>query len=557
MCVIGNPPYSVSSNNKSAWIEKLTADYKKDLNERNIQPLSDDYIKFIRFGQHFIDKNGEGILAYISNNSFIDGIIHRQMRKHLLESFDVIYVLDLHGNAQKKEVDLDGSADQNVFDIMQGVSINIFIKTGNKKKNELAKVKHLDLRGKRIFKYDFLTENSLKSLEWNDLQPNEPNFFFVKKDFDESGMYEKGFKMDELFGVNNTGLNTEFDEMVVQNDFKTATNILKELKELTPEDFKTLNGYSVSQLEKIRNAKNDVAKNKCNVEKIVFRPFDIRYCLYTGKSNGVMGRPRNEVMKQMIQGDNLALISMRQYAFDVPDYCYSFISKNIVASRLFISNKGYCSILPLYLYPEQKAQLNFGENAERTPNLNAEIIKQITDGLGLSFTNEKEKNTSSFAPIDVLDYIYAVLHSPSYREKYKEFLKIDFPRVPYPKDVSTFWQLVKLGGEIRQIHLLESEVVEEYITQYPESGNDVVGKIKYADERVYINETQYFGNVPQTAWNFYIGGYQPAQKWLKDRKDRALSFEDILHYQKIIVALTETARLMAEIDLVGVLLNLT
>ena len=183
---------------------------------------------------------------------------------------------------------------------------------------------------------------------------------------------------------------------------------------------------------------------------------------------------------------------------------------------------------------------------------------------GLVFTNEKEKNVGTFAPIDVLDYIYAVLHSPTYREKYKEFLKIDFPRVPYPKQSpltpeggikevqQKFWALVKLGGEIRQIHLLESDVVEEYITQYPEDGNNMVVKIKYEDERVYINETQYFDNVPLIAWSFYIGGYQPAQKWLKDRKDRVLSFEDILHYQKIIVALTETARLMGEIDLVGV-----
>jgi predicted helicase len=171
------------------------------------------------------------------------------------------------------------------------------------------------------------------------------------------------------------------------------------------------------------------------------------------------------------------------------------------------------------------------------------------------------------APIDILDYIYAVLHSPTYREKYKEFLKIDFPRVPYPKNVNTFWHLVKLGGEIRQIHLLESEVVNNYITQYPVDGDNVVTKIKFDGSnemkdddtialvdpieptgRVYINDTQYFDAVPIEAWEFYIGGYQPAQKWLKDRKGRALEFEDILHYQKIIVALYETNRLMKEID---------
>jgi len=165
----------------------------------------------------------------------------------------------------------------------------------------------------------------------------------------------------------------------------------------------------------------------------------------------------------------------------------------------------------------------------------------------LRFTNEKEADESTFAPIDILDYIYAVLHSPTYRDKYKEFLKIDFPRVPYPK-IEVFWQLVKLGGELRQIHLLESQTVQKYITQYPIGGNNEVTKPKYEDGKVYINETQYFDNVPEVAWNFYIGGYQPAQKWLKDRKERTLEFDDILHYQKIIVALSETDRLMKEID---------
>jgi predicted helicase len=194
----------------------------------------------------------------------------------------------------------------------------------------------------------------------------------------------------------------------------------------------------------------------------------------------------------------------------------------------------------------------------KKPNLNIEIVNQIEKKLGLTFTNEKQTTKGTFAPIDILDYIYAVLHSPTYREKYKEFLKIDFPRVPYPKDKNTFWQLVKLGGEIRQIHLLESATVQKYITQYPVDGDNIVAKPKFVSSllseglgevgKVFINDTQYFDNVPQIAWEFYIGGYQPAQKWLKDRKGRTLEFEDILHYQKIIVALYETNRLMKEIE---------
>ncbi len=207
------------------------------------------------------------------------------------------------------------------------------------------------------------------------------------------------------------------------------------------------------------------------------------------------------------------------------------------------------NLFPLYLSKNiSKSNEIFDNSIERIPNLNIEIVNKIAEKLVLTFTNEKETTKNTFAPIDILDYIYAILHSPTYREKYKEFLKIDFPRVPYPKDTTTFWKLVKLGGEIREIHLLESPVVEKFITQYPIDGDNLVVKTKYENGKVYINDTQYFANVPEVAWNFYIGGYQPAQKWLKDRKDRKLEFEDILHYQKIIVALAETDRLMKEID---------
>ncbi len=558
MCVIGNPPYSVSSNNKSEWIESLTADYKKDLNERNIQPLSDDYIKFIRFGQHYIDKNGEGILAYISNNSFIDGIIHRQMRKHLLESFDTVYILDLHGNAKKKEVALDGTADQNVFDIMQGVSINIFVKTGKKKANELAEVKHFDLQGKRDLKYKFLTENALKSIEWNNLQPNEPNFFLVKKDFEESEVYEKGFKIDELFDKNGSGIKFRKDNLLVKNHF-TPNDVKRMIQNInTLSKSEILKMYDFKETEDwTLEGKKDLFKTGDNssIVPVSYRPFDLRYTYYPiDKINEIIprGDSRRVLMKNIIKG-SLAFICFRQSRDGVIGNFW--ITKEIV-SKDIISSLDSATIFPLYLYPDQTGQLNFGTNTARTPNLNPAIIQQIADGLGIAF--EAEKSTqNSFSPIDVLDYIYAVLHSPNYREKYKEFLKIDFPRVPYPSDLSTFRKLVDLGGQIRQIHLLESPIVEEYITEYPIAGDDKVGKIvaKPTEEhfvRVYINESQYFDKVPKIAWEFYIGGYQPAQKWLKDRKDRTLNFEDILHYQKIIVALTETDRLMKAIDLVGV-----
>ncbi len=232
MVVIGNPPYSVSSTNKSEWIENLVSDYKKNLNERNIQPLSDDYIKFIRFGQHFIDKNGEGILAYISNNSFIDGLIHRQMRKHLLESFDKIYILDLHGNAKKKEVAPDGSIDENVFDIMQGVSINLFVKTGKKKKDETGRILECSLFGKREIKYDYLIKNTIKAIKWEELNYSEPNNFFTRKNFEQIDSYQRGIKVSELFLINNVGLVTARDNFTIYDKKDELEDTIKQFLNL-------------------------------------------------------------------------------------------------------------------------------------------------------------------------------------------------------------------------------------------------------------------------------------------------------------------------------------
>lgn len=547
MVILGNPPYSVSSSNKSEWIEKLAADYKKDMNERNINPLSDDYIKFIRFGQHFIDKNGSGVLAYISNNSFIDGVIHRQMRKHLLESFDQIYILDLHGNAKKKEVCIDGSPDQNVFDIMQGVSINIFVKTGKKKKSELGNVYHFDLQGLREFKYDFLNNNSLKTIVWDNLKFDRTNYFFVKKDFKDESEYKMGFSTNELFIKGASGIKTERDSLVVHfrpNELKAK---IDELKITESEEFRKKYKIAVDGRDwKLQLAKEDIIKNNPILLKIHYRPFDFRYTYYTGNTKGFQAYPRKEVTQNFLNKDNLGLIHLRQNNFNEE---FVILVTNVMTEKGSLVCGNYY-ISPLYLYPETTLE---GDSV-RIPNLNMEIVEKIGENLGLYFAPERPdysqqtEETNQFYPEDILDYIYAVLHSSSYREKYKEFLKIDFPRVPYPKDAKSFWKLVELGREIREIHLLESPVVEQYITQYPEDGDNVVDKPVYKDGKVYINSSQYFAGVPEIAWNFYIGGYQPAQKWLKDRKGRTLDFDDILHYQKIIVALAETDRLMKEVD---------
>ena len=262
--------------------------------------------------------------------------------------------------------------------------------------------------------------------------------------------------------------------------------------------------------------------------------------------------PRGDVMRHMLAGENVGLLFCRQVASE--PLAHFGITKFICDdSRISNKSKERGYVAPIYLYPD-KATLS----QERTPNLDPEIVEKIAEGLHLTFIPEKSDETGTFAPIDLLDYIYAVLHSPSYREKYKEFLKIDFPRVPYP-DPETFWELVALGSRLRRIHLLEAPEVEEYITAYPIDGDNTVTRkivkkdFEITDEasgigRVWINDEQYFDGVPMKAWEFYIGGYQPAQKWLKDRHGRVLSYEEILHYQKIVKALVLTDEIMQEID---------
>jgi predicted helicase len=500
MVVLGNPPYSVSSQNNSDWITSLIADYKSGMNERNIQPLSDDYIKFIRYGQHLVKKNETGILAYISNNSFIDGLIHRKMRESLLQDFDTIYILDLHGNSKKKETAPDGGKDENVFDIQQGVSINIFIKTGKKKGGELARALHFDLYGKRESKRQFLSENTLATVKWQNLLPETPHFFFVPKDFNNQAEYEKGFSVAELFQVYTSGIKTHHDEELV-----------------------SFNQFSE------------------NTQKYSYRPFDTRYINYDLKK---IVRHRYEVMKHILNKENLCLCTCRQQS--TFNFQHILISRNL-SDMCFVSSqtKETTYAFPLYLYPE-KDTLDADE--KRRPNLNNKIVDEIAVKIGLRFTEKKEDNPDTFAPIDLLDYIYAVLHSPAYREKYREFLKIDFPRVPYPENAGRFFALAALGETLRKIHLLEGVEPSQKMGLFPVDGSHEVEKAEYKDGQIWINKTQYFDAVPPVVWNFYIGGYQPAQKWLKDRKGRGLNFEQIQHYKRILAALRLTGELLAQVD---------
>jgi len=570
MCVIGNPPYSGESSNKGKWIMDLMQDYKKEpagkkkLQERNPKWINDDYVKFMRYGQHFIEKNGEGVLAFINPHGFLDNPTFRGMRWHLMKTYDTIYTIDLHGNSKKKEVAPDGGKDENVFDIQQGVSINFLIKKRDSKLDKLADVFHFDLYGKRQIKYDFLINYSLSSVSFVKVPNMEPNYFMTQKDFRAIKTYDKGFSINDFFQINSAGIVTARDEFTIQFSKRDVRSIIEKFLNLDDDSArKRFNlGKDVRDWT-VKGARNDLISSGpdfSNIVKIVYRPFEYRYTYFTGRTKGFHCMPRGEVMKHLFKKENISLICPRQ----VPEKEKAgvYITKNISGHKT-CSAYNINNIFPLYLYPETNGKQTFDQSKERTPNLNDEIVNEIADNLGLTFTNEKETSEDTFAPIDLLDYIYAVLHSPTYREKYKEFLKIDFPRLPYPTNPDTFWTLVGFGGELRKIHLLESPAVEEFITSYPQGGDNTITRkltkrspgFELTDEengigRVWINDEQYFDQVPKKAFEFYIGGYQPAEKWLKDRRDRTLSYEDILHYQKIIKALMETDRLMQEIDAV-------
>lgn len=556
--VVGNPPYSGESANKGEWIRKLMEDYKKEpggrekLKEKNPKWINDDYVKFLRYGQYIIDKNAKGILAFINPHGFLDNPTFRGMRWKLLETYDKIYTIDLHGNSKKKEVCPDGSSDINVFDIMQGVSINLFIKTGKQNANELKKVFHCDLYGMREIKYDFLFGNTINTVPHVELKNIAPNYYFVQKDFDEQKVYDKGFSVSELFNVNSVGIVTARDAFTIHESKEKVKETIQEFLLLKNEFARKRFDLGKDVRDwSIEFAKNDLIKSGPdfkNIVTITYRPFDNRFTYYTGRSKGFHCMPRGEVMRHFLNGENVGLIFKRGGIEELAPPV--FISKNISESRSWSrpGMQGIESLAPLYLYPENTEQLSIDQSTERMPNLNQKIIEQITEKLGLMFA--KEKNVNIYAPVDILNYIYAVLHSPSYRQKYIEFLKIDFPRVPYPKNPEYFWAMAKHGGELVALHLMESPKVKHHITKFVGKGEHEVEKISYSDNTVWVDKAQSIGfsGVPENVWNFYIGGYQVCEKWLKDRKGRMLSKEDINHYHGIVVALNETIRIMAEID---------
>ncbi|WP_294920390.1 type ISP restriction/modification enzyme [uncultured Prevotella sp.] len=490
MVMIGNPPYSGESQNKGEWIMHLMEDYKKEpggetqLKERNPKWINDDYVKFIRLAQYYIERNECGVIGFINPHGFLDNPTFRGMRWNLLKTFDKIYTINLHGNYKKKEVCPDGSPDENVFDIQQGVSINMFIKTGEKKAKELGKVYYYDLYGKREEKYDFLTNTPFSEVKYKELNPIAPMYFFVPKDFELMEEYEKGVKVNDLFSLGSMGITTGRDkEMVSIQPFKSVNNL-----------------------------------------PYCYRPFDTQWIDYDVER---IARARENVMSHLKKA-NIALCLIKVNSSS--DGLFKVLVSSNLTDKTILSSKDNANVFPLYLYTNE-----FGKET-KVANLNDEEWQKFNNAIG-----------RVAPPEELLAYIYAVLHSPSYRERYKEFLKVDFPRIPLPTSESEFVRLVQIGHQLIDLHMMRNTQSWKCDTTFPEPGSQQIDMLKWKDKQVWINKQQYFGNVPEEVWDFYIGGYQPAQKWLKDRKGRTLVFDDIKHYLYIIHALAETIKLMQKI----------
>ncbi len=578
--VIGNPPYSGHSENVGEWIMSLlrgkdtmtneaTGNYFEvdghPLGERNPKWLNDDYVKFIRYSQRINERVKVGLLAFISNNGYLDNPTFRGMRQSLTETYNKIYLLDLHGSAKKKEKHPDGSKDENVFDIEQGVGIGTFVSSPNK---ETAQISHAHLFGVRevsnesngkIGKYQWLLKNEIEIAEWTEIESQNPFYLFIPQDATLFSEFQNGWKITRMMPTNVLGFQTHRDHFAIDFDKKNLRKRIQDLYEveLSNNEIRKLYGLTDSSSWTVSKARKELRENKDWQKDLIqcsYRPFDNRFGYY---STVAMDRPRGELIDHVVGKDNLCLLSSRQQA--TLGYQHSWVAKKpandcVVSTTSREANQ----VFPLYLYPTEKEKA-LGATG-RVPNFSKEFIGEFSNQLGLEFKyevgtlNDEVKTNSSlhFSPEDVFAYAYAVFHSPTYRSRYAEFLKIDFPRLPLTSDTELFRKLCTLGAELVALHLLESvDALPAFHPSATADGTDktvAAGFPKYEGGKVLINKTTWFDGVPAEVWNFHIGGYQVCHKWLKDRKGRTLSAEDIAHYGKITVALEATIRLMAEID---------
>lgn len=549
LVVTGNPPYSNFSRNNKPWIKELIKTYKEGLEERKIN-LDDDYIKFLRYAQWKIEQTGNGIVGVITNNSYLDGITHREMRHKLLQTFDKIYILNLHGNGNK------GETDQNVFDIKVGVAIVLFVKLSKPIEEKEIYYYSITENGKtttRKEKFDFLLRNDYSTVNWKRINPKDPYYWFINKDERHEAEYNNGIFITDIFNLYSTGVETGKDSLVIDFDQEKLKSRINEIL-INPADEKIQEKYNLTSMP---NWNPDIFKNAKfqteNFIKINYRPFDSRYIFY---DKYALHRNRYEVMINMLNNNNIGISFSKTW--DIKSLWSAVFVSDIIIDEHYVGGKSYFA--PLYLIKKVTNTSNLKQdklfkkknqssdyysdyyaNLDVKPNFKSEFIQFLS-----------KKYNFYFKPEEVFYYVYAILNSPAYRKKYYEFLKINYPKIPFVDDLTKFKKLASLGQKLVELHLLKISKADSKLAEFKEKGNDYIEKVRYdaKTEKLYINATQYFDNIPEEIWNFEIGGYQVLYKWLNERKGMHIHYQEQVQFKKITYALKETLKLMQQIDIV-------
>lgn len=555
LVILGNPPYSGHSANQGEWIRGLIEDYKHvdglPLGEKNPKWLQDDYVKFLRFAEWKIAQAGRGVVGMITNHSYLDNPTFRGMRRHLMRTFDAIHVLDLHGNSLKRETCPDGSPDENVFDIRQGVAIAFFVKRGPG--DGASCVHHAELFGRREAKYAWLRERSFADTPWQAIAPRSPFYLFVPRDEAALTRYQDFPRITDIFPVSSVGIVTARDHLTIHWTPEEVWTTVLSFCRMDPELARQAYDLGTDARDwKVTLAQQDLrdsGPDRGYIAPILYRPFDVRYTYYTGRSRGFLCMPRPEVMRHMLMGDNLALMTCRQISHGV--WSHALVS-NRITDDCMVSNRtrerGF--LFPLYLHPRGQdgtapfqAEMFQPTQSGRYPNLSPALLGQLVIQYGREPT-----------PVEILSYVYAVLYTPTYRQRYVQFLRTDFPRIPFPPDDGVFREMARLGERLVKLHLLEATELDPPIARFEGQGDNRVGRgkrgLRYDPEaqRVYINDGQHFTPVPQHIWEYRIGAYQVCEKWLKDRQERTLSLNEIQTYQRVLTALHRTIEVQQRLD---------
>ncbi|MCE9548099.1 MAG: hypothetical protein K8T25_21710, partial [Planctomycetia bacterium] len=535
--VIGNPPYASLSSNMAPWIRNQTNAYLfidgsriEEKSKRN--HLQNDYIKFIRLADLICQSTTLGIFSYITSNSYLDGRTLRGLRWNLLQYYPHMAILNLYGDSNKGDAAPD---DENVFDITEGVCILVASRVPGREHSQTA---YSESQGSRQSKYKML-ENPVSSNSYRTIPTLPPHYLFRDVDSPiQDEFLSIGLSLDRIYHISGAGMKSNRDAFATDEDKSTLLERMRHFADKNISDDEIRKQYDLKDnyTWKLPKARLDFRKRMVDEERVkplAYRPFDNRFVYF---DKAVVFNPRFQIMNHMLAGDNLAIVSIGQNESKI--FTHAFVSRNLVEIKM-ATHYGASVVFPTHLHtPESglfKAASKTNLTAQATPLLE---VARRENGSGLP------------ADLRIAHYVYAILYSPKYRQRYAEPLMSDFPQIPISPPPVLFHELARLGGELVALHLLESPKLDQPITEFIGGRNPEVQKVSWSKNTVWVDKAQSIGfkGVDENVWNFHIGGYQVCHKWLKDRKGRILSKADIEHYHRIVVALSETIRIMAEID---------